>query len=545
MRARYKACILSLLVPLAAFGQRYRAVVGESVWTGSQNAAGWRAPDYSMEALRPHVNVEDTDKSRDKIYGEASLFGSYEDGGFKPPHGGRDVWTTGISASSLMDMFQTTFFGNVRFEQRNAQEMMGSVFIQPGKYPIDVLEFTPGPKTRQTYSVSGGFAREVGVNWLFGLQADIDASNYAKRKDIRHTNYALDLSVSPGILYHWGIMPGDVDLDLGLSYQFRKTSESVDAEQVGAASSDSYYAFFDKGMSYGTYQVWDGAGIHLDEAGVGLLPVKEISHGGAVQACLQSMFYMELGYDHTEGLVGEKGYDWFRFPGHKTHFDFTVKMPSEAFWEAYTLFFRAHTESRTQTLREAVMDKETSGGVTTPTVYGYNRVYRRKNGEEHYSVSMTGGNWHPLSQLQLEYGRRPGQEYSTLTYPYVDTLSTTVNHLELSGRFNLYSGYYYSGRARWALSFRLRGQWGSCHEQGLVATDASAVPESEPFRLTSDWVRKREYMTAPRIVSGVAIRRDFRPGFYLEASGSYTRAFRLEYLDSDRWSTMLKIGCDF
>ena len=541
MRARYKACILSLLVPLGAQGQPYRAVVGENIWTGSQNAAGWRAPDYNLEALRPHVNAEDSDKSRDARYAEAALYGTYEDGGFKPPHGGRDIWTAGVRAASLLDLSRTTLFGNVRFEQRNAQEMFGSMFLQPGKYPLDVLEFTPGPKTRQTYSVSGGFAREVGINWLFGVKADFESANYAKRKDIRHTNYALDLSVSPGILYHWHIEQ-DLDLDLGISYQFRKTSESIDAEQVGAATADTYYAFFDKGMSYGTYQVWDGAGIHLDEAGVGLLPVKEITHGGAIQACLQSMILLEFGYDHSEGLVGEKGYDWFRFPGNKTHIDMTFRMPQGVVSESRMLFFRAHLESRTQTLREAVLDKETSGGVTTPSIYGYNRVYRRKNGEERYSVGFTGGGW--LPQLQLEYGYRPGREYSTLTYPYVDTLATGVHHVELSGRLRL-ADPRFAGPVRWEGSFRIRGQWGSSHEQGLVATDASAVPESEPFRLTYDWVRKREYMTAPRIVAGLAIRRNLRRGLYLEASGSYTRAFRLEYLEADRWQAGLTLGYNF
>ena len=542
MRAIYKACILSLLVPLGAFGQTYRAVVGENIWTGSQNAAGWRAPDYNMEALRPHVNAEDSDKSRDARYAEAALYGTYEDGGFKPPHGGRNVWTAGIRAASLLDLSQTTLFGNVRFEQSNAQEMFGSVFLQPGQYPIDVLEFTPGPKTRQTYSVSGGLAREVGIHWLFGVKAGIDASNYAKRKDIRHTNYALDMSFSPAVLYHWHIME-DLDLDLGLSYQFRKTSESVDAEQVGAATADTYYAFFNKGMNYGTYQVWDGAGIHLDEAGVGLLPVKEITHGGAVQACLQSMMLLEIGYDHTEGLVGEKGYDWFRFPGHKTHVDFSFRMPQGVVLDSYILFFRTHLESRTQTLREAVLDKETSGGVTTPSIYGYNRVYRRKNGEEHYSIGLTGGGW--LQQLQLEYGHRPGREYSTLTYPYVDTLATNVRHVELSGRFNLFPNPFYAGPARWALSFRLRGQWGSCQEQGLSVTDDSAVPESEPFRLTEDWLRKREYMIAPRLVAGLALRRNLPRSLYLEASGSFTHAFRVEYLESDRWQGGLTLGYNF
>ena len=52
-------------------------------------------------------------------------------------------------------------------------------------------------------------------------------------------------------------------------------------------------------------------------------------------------------------------------------------------------------------------------------------------------------------------------------------------------------------------------------------------------------------MTAPRIVGGLTVHRNLPRGLYLEATGSYTRAFRLEYLESDRWQAGLVLGCNF
>ena len=167
--------------------------------------------------------------------------------------------------------------------------MFTSMFLEPGYFPVDVLEFTPGDKTRQTYKFSGGFVTHLFYDYFFGIKADYTASNYAKRKDIRHTTYGTDLQIEPTF--------GEVSEDpedgqsRSVAYIFRKRTEMIDAEQVGAATDQSYYAFLDKGMRYGTYQVWDGDGIHLDEAGVGVFPVREFTHGFAVQ-----LHTGELGY---------------------------------------------------------------------------------------------------------------------------------------------------------------------------------------------------------------------------------------------------------
>ncbi len=106
----------------------------------------------------------------------------------------------------------------------------------PGFYPVDILEFTPGRKDLQTYTFMGGIATDISPNWRLGGKIDFAASNYSKRKDVRHTNYRLDLKVAPGIMYHSG------ELAIGLSYIFGKNSESVKAEVIGTAE-NSYNAF--------------------------------------------------------------------------------------------------------------------------------------------------------------------------------------------------------------------------------------------------------------------------------------------------------------
>ena len=146
-------------------------------------------------------------------------------------------------------------------------------------------------------------------NWRIGGKIDFTSANYSKRKDLRHTNYRLDLKVAPGIMYHSGPLCDRI------LYIFSKNSESVSAEEIGTAATP-YYAFLDKGLMYGAYEAWSGSGVHLSESGINGFPIKELSHGAAVQVQWGSL-YGDVEYLHSSGSAGEKEVIWFKFPAHR------------------------------------------------------------------------------------------------------------------------------------------------------------------------------------------------------------------------------------
>ena len=199
---------------------------------------------------------------------------------------------------------------------------------------------------------------------------------------------------------------------LSAAYVFRKRTETIDAEQVGAATDQSYFAFLDKGMRYGTYQVWDGDGIHLDEAGVGVFPVKEFTHGFSYLIDAP-MLAGGMSLLWKRGSVGEKGYDWFRYPG----FSWKVFLEGR-FQGGHSL--RLDLNLQDDQLEESVLDKVTAGGITTPTVYAWNAVSDRawssvdltyavrfRNGPlKLLRAVLHGGYWDEKSYLMYPYGRR-------------------------------------------------------------------------------------------------------------------------------------------
>lgn len=468
----------------------------------------------------------------------AEIYSGIEKGGFRPGYSSSNYWRAGAAAKTRGLFGKSFMTGSFSFEELHGKDMMTSMFINPGYYPIDVLEFTPGDKTLQTYRFSGGIVHFVTERWRLGGKLDFSSQNYAKRKDIRHTNYALDLTVAPSALYV------GKNYVLGFSGIFRKTSESIEAEQVGAATADTYYAFFDKGMRYGTYQAWDGSGIHLAEAGVSRLPVREFSYGAAVQFSVGDL-YMDAEYLRTDGLVGERGYDWYRFPGHR--------MAANLSWQHYPLLFynlynfgrlTLHADWRGQRLEEAAWDKVTSGGITLPEVYGYNTVYRRRqtNLSADYEFLFL---YSALRSVKLGYSGTVWDEHASPQYPYTDRWHLWMSRLELTA----VTGLPFGGIGkRFTLTFGARGFWAHDSEQGLEAGEAAVEPAAAPFRLSGDWIRKHEYMTSSGMGLNGSLAYAFHAvrGLSLSVDASWTHAFEIEYLlGKNRWTGNLHLGYAF
>jgi hypothetical protein len=490
MRARYRAFILSLLVPL-----------------------GLSAQDIGLLRTRSHG---------EGVSGTASVYGGFEEGDYKPAFQASSLWKAGASASGVLHQYSSSYQGSFSFEQMNGKEMFTSMFLEPGYFPVDVLEFTPGDKTRQTYKLGGGFATELDDDFLvLGAKASYSASNYAKRKDIRHTTYGMSLRVEPTVTFK----PDD-NMGLSLAYVFQKRTESIDAEQVGSATDESYYAFLDKGMRYGTYQVWDGDGLHLDEAGVGVFPVREYANGFAYVLDFPAFAVgMESLWKH--GTVGEKGYDWFRYPGHAFSLFFERK------WTRQNL--RVEMGLQDDQLEEAVLDKVSSGGVTTPQIYGYNAVSDRVSG----SVDLTYGIRFPqghLKRLQAVLHGGVWDERSYLMYPYTDDTQ------RYNGTLTVVAGFAFG---RFDLGLRANGGIGGWKEQGLQGATEEVL--STPFRLEPDWLRKMEYFSTSKVGAGLTLTYHLKalPGFFLQAEGSWLHGFGVVLLTgAERYGATFRIGYD-
>ena len=492
--------VLTLCGQAALSAQTYEQVIRRNFWNESQNAAGIRQDSVSRSY--------------------AELAAGYEAGGFKQSWQAEDAWRAGARTASVRHLERISFKGGFSFEQQEGYDMYGSMFIDPGYYPIDVLEFTPGRKTLQTYALDGGLSYDLNPHWRIGVMADFASANMAKRKDLRHTNWKLNFSVAPGFMYHKG------DFAAGLSYIYRKNGETVNAEQVGTAKS-SYYAFFEKGLMYGVYQVWTGSGVHLDEAGVNGLPVKEFSNGVAAQLQYKR-FFAEAEYARIRGVVGEKEYIWFTFPGNMTSARLGYKAAADAGEHYAGLDF----DWKSQTMHERALEKITENGVTTVVDHGSNVVQRRESFELSPSYEFVAQKWEVSAKAELT--RKNG--LASQIYPYIYAQSLMTAAVRVGGLVR-FGGFEVSAAALYGC--------GTVDEERRSA-DQSTEALTSPYRLQDWYDLQVEYDTADKTGVDLCLRYNFKKGLYLKATGSWMHGFNLKYAaGADRYAAKLGLGYSF
>ncbi len=509
------AAVLAMGVQAASAQTAYDKIRDNSFWNDGRNVSGIR----NGKPVRASY---------------AEFRGGMTAGDFKPSYESSSSWHAGAAAGTRVDLDRFSMTGSFAFSQRQGKDMCGSMFIRPGSYPIDVLEFTPGDKTLQTYMFSGGIAVPLNNRWTVGAGMDFESDNYSKRKDIRHTNYRLDMTITPSAtlkLDRWTV---------GAAMIFGKNSESIQAEQIGTATADSYYAFLDKGMMYGIQQVWNGSGIHLSESGLDRLAVREYSYGAAAQAertLADGTLYADIEWLASDGEVGEKSYTFFRFPGRSI----TARLGYRLETESGTNIFRIRYNWFRQWNNEYVIDKVSSGGVTTPVIYGHNRIFERRRTEVTPEYSFYGsGSMSWLYKVHAKAGYTRRNEQSAAVFPYSCNGSDDIVTASAAVAFQL---------KRFRLGCSLDFLKGFREETSSI-TDGEADNGSAPFRPESWYDLWQEWENAARIGAGLSLRYDFSigrtRGLSAEVSGTMLHGFDIVRCNGDdRFGGTIKIGYEF
>ena len=129
-KVRYILLLCLLSCSAAVCAQTFEDVRRSSFWQDSRNMAGIRQDSVSRSY--------------------AEIYGRYEEGGFRDTWQAPRTWSAGAVTESIRHFDRISFTGSFSFQQTEGYDMCGSMFVRPGYFPIDVLEFTPGRKTLQT-----------------------------------------------------------------------------------------------------------------------------------------------------------------------------------------------------------------------------------------------------------------------------------------------------------------------------------------------------------------------------------------------------------
>lgn len=466
MKAIIKASIVCLLFPVLLHGQ-----------------------EIGLLRLNP---------DRPASQGMAALWGGVEEGGFRPAFDASLQWTAGAGAQGVRHGKNTSWTGALSFEQRMGYNMFSSLFLEPGYFPMDFLEFSPGTKSRQTGRLEGGFLTDIGMEAAVGIKASFQVTHEAKQQAPRPTAFGMKLQVEPTFTY---VM--DDEVGLVSSYLFRLRTENLQG-----TADETAPIFMDKGLRYGSYLSWNGQ-----------FAVQELSHG--FSELFQSP-ELSLGVSALwkRGKAGNSGLRTFQYPGS------TIS----AFVEQTYLADKADHIYRISYQRQRDQLKEASEGGYNPTS---DRVIRNLGLQ--YKVRFLGG---ILKSTGLSLDGSRSSERSVLMMPRFTDMIVR-----------------YNGAATWQASFSygivdldLHVQAGKGWWKDRGRMDVTEQPEGDPLRLTDDWLRKMDYLMASRMGMGgtLTCRIPAVKGLFVQLYGYWHHAFNVTRLPGkNREIGTLKVGYRF
>ena len=462
MKLTSKACLLGLLIPFLAQGQE----------TG---------------LLR---------MNRDEAVSgsEAAVWGGVEEGWFRPTYAGTFQWTAGAEAKTVRHGEKTSWTGGVSFQQMMGKNMGSSMLLNPGYFPVDIIDAAEGTKSRQTGKLEAGFLTDFGYELAAGLKASVQVENMAKRQGIKHSSFGLEAQLEPTVTY---VM--DDDMGLVSSYLVRvKTEQLKIAQQDGSAQ-----PFVDMGMRIGAY-----------ESGLGQFPILEFAHGFN-EILYNPELTVEFGIVWKRGRAGGTDYSRFRFPGSTLHAGFGQTLQADNADHVYHIAYR----------RERDQLRETGGEKGFTSLYGR----KNRNLDLKYEVRFLHGS---VKRLGVDLEGNQWDERGLMS-----SLSDAAKWYD--GSAKLFSAFSFGQVDLDLHALAARGWW---KDRGRIEN----VPV--PGRLMNEWLRNMDYRTAPRVGVGgtVTVRIPAVQGMFVQLDGSWIHALSRVYVGGqNREIGTLKIGYKF
>ena len=420
-----------------------------------------------------------------KSEGEVTLWGGVEEGRFRPVDAALFQWTAGAQARAVRHGKKVSWTGALSFEQTAGKHQESSLFLEPGYFPMDIVEGSARFVSRQTVRLEGGFLRDFAYEWAAGLKASFKGANQVKRANDRLSALGMEIQLEPLVTYVL-----DDDAGFVTSYLVQLRTERISMKPSADAAAQSYL-FLDKGMRYGAY-----------EDGLGAFPVLEFAHGFNGQY-YSPEFAAGGGITWKRGRAGDNAFNRFRFPGS------TLMVFVDRTFEGFEVdhVYGASYERQRDQLRELIPGSENAGYQSLSDRVGRNLGLK-------YEVRLHDSF---LKSAGIDLDGNQWTERSVLSHPTMDRIRW------YNGTATLHSSMVFGV---FGMDLNLLAGNGWWKDRGLTG------PEEQNGRLTDNWNKKMEYYLVSHV--GVGGTLSFRvpavKGLSFQLYGCWHRAFRVIYL---------------
>lgn len=473
----------------------------------------------------------------------AEAYANKSNGGFVNYYQSNDSYNIGALTESFLRIGKKVYtYGKLSYDNFRGENMGGSIFIDPYFSSFNLVEMsdtTYGRKSKEMYHLIGGVGVDLGKGFRIGGKIDYSAGNYAKAKDLRHTNKLMDITVTAGVSYQIGNF-----LNIGANYLYRRYIETIDFRIFGTTD-QFYFTLIDFGAFYGQREQSGEKGYSQQND---KKPSMSVFNGASLQLDFtfseNAHWFNEFSYRARSGYYGKKSSASITYiEDNGMELDYSGLLSFDNKSSLHTVQLAASYKQLTN--NENIYQENTVGGRTEITYFGSNEVLDRTtlNGKLEYTANLGVNSYMP------KWVFKAGADgyYRTLTtsiYPFYRKQDILSVNTYLTGKYNLIQNNGIFG-------FTLGGGYG--FGGGTMKEDGSYVQiTNQKAPRTTEYALQREfeYLTSNRINASAAFRytRFFKKGLsgYAELNYLFNNGLNLSYLKGNtHHSITLTLGLTF
>ena len=417
--------------------------------------------------------------------GNAAIWGGAEEGGYKPIHEGTLQVRAGAETKVVNHGKKSSWTGALSFEQLVGKNMYSSMLLEPDYFPLDIVEYTKGTKSRQSVNLEAGFLSDIGYEWAAGLKVSARGAYTSKNWNLTHKDLAMALQAEPTLTY---VMDDDMGLVTTYIARLRTENLRITEEVEGDAG---YSPFLDKGLRYGTV------------LGANAFQIQEFAQG------FSEMLYNP---DLTLGLEmvwkrGKTGNGQFQYPGSTLKAFYEQMVQADEMDHIYSVTYQRERDQ----LKESSEDAFRAVSDRVGRSLGLKYESRFLHGVfKTFAVALDGSRWSERSTII------PNFQDQIKRYNGTATLSTSLSY----GIIDL------------DLNFLAAKGWWKDRGLGFNEDAGSITPVGGAVRQTESWLRKMDYLMASRMGMGGTLTCRIPPvkGLYVQLYGYWHHAFNVTRL---------------
>lgn len=477
---------------------------------------------------------------------QAGAYFTKQFGDFRNYYESDNSYQFGISTESYLTIKKISLYGCLGYDNFMGRNMTGSIWVDPYDAPFDMVEYTDanaGEKNREDYKVAAGVGYDLAKNLRIGARADYTATNYAKRKDLRHANTKLDMELSLGLTYTFADY-----CTVGANYLYARNIEELEFE-IDGVKDKQYDMLITPGGFIGkreTFSEINGGYTHASAP----QPLFNRYQGAAVQLGFDNgrveMFY-EFVYKSREGYYGLK---------HNTYYPYYTEHEADIFrhtiYGAYKTAAALHTAKlvleydKLENYELAYETGRDEGGVYYVNYFGRNLNADREtidiSGQYRSAWDLHG--YMPRWSVSLD-GRYRQRNLTASVFPFYR--NSKIRYAALSATLQR---AFFVGKN--VVDLKVKG--GYARGGGFKAFDNVYTEPSpataKPAEVSAYLDREFEYFRAPRFEGAFGARytRMFAKGVnaYIDLKYDFTAASDIVYLDGSKHHIFrITLGCTF